>query len=87
MAISTKITLTLEKELIERAKKYAQAHNRSLSNLIEELLHTIIEADRETGIELTPLVKSLKGSVKVPGAGAFDEKELLEEELMKKYVG
>lgn len=51
----TKLTLTLEKEIIEQAKAYAQAHNRSLSNLIEEFLRTIIKADQETGIELTPL--------------------------------
>lgn len=83
----TKLTLTLEKEIIEQAKAYAQAHNRSLSNLIEEFLRTIIKADQETGIELTPLVKSLKGSVKMPESGSFDEKKLLEDELMKKYLG
>jgi hypothetical protein len=85
--MSTKLTLTLEKEIIEQSKQYAQAHNRSLSNLIEDYLRTIIETDKGNEIELTPLVKSLKGSAKMPEAGSFDEKQLLEDELMKKYLG
>ncbi len=84
----TKLTLTIEKEVIEQAKKYAKAHQRSLSNLIEEYLRSIIgENQAPSGIELTPIVRSLKGAAKMPEASSFDEKKLLEDELTKKYLG
>lgn len=87
--MSTKLTLTLEKEIIERAKAYAKAHKRSLSNLIEDYLKSIIEESEksQSQITLTPIVKSLKGSVKVPNPETFDEKQILEDELLKKYLG
>lgn len=87
--MSTKLTLTLEKEIIEKAKAYAKSHKRSLSNLIEDYLKSILEQNDKlsTEIALTPIVKSLKGSVKVANTGDFDEKQILEDELLKKYLG
>lgn len=87
--MSTKLTLTIEKEIIERAKAYAKSHKRSLSNLIEDYLKSILEQNEnpQTEIPLTPIVKSLKGSVKVPNPESFDEKQILEDELLKKYLG
>ena len=36
--MNTKLTLTIEKEIIERAKDYAKEKNRSLSDIIENYL-------------------------------------------------
>ncbi|MEM6806223.1 MAG: DUF6364 family protein [Bacteroidota bacterium] len=36
--MNTKLTLSLNKEVIEQAKKYAKTHNVSLSSLIENYL-------------------------------------------------
>ena len=33
--MNTKLTLTLEKEVIEKAKKYASENGRSLSEMVE----------------------------------------------------
>ncbi|MEM6801078.1 MAG: DUF6364 family protein [Bacteroidota bacterium] len=87
--MSTKLTLTLDKDIIEKAKAYAKLHERSLSNLIEDYLRAIVNQKAEaTGeIPLTPIVKSLKGSVKVQNPRNFDEKQVLEDELLKKYLG
>lgn len=62
--MSTKLIMTLEKEIIETAKTYAESHKRSLSKLLEDYLRSIIEQDdqSETKIPLTPIVKSLIGS-------------------------
>ena len=38
--MNTKLTLTIEKEIIERAKNYAKEKNRSLSNIIENYFST-----------------------------------------------
>jgi hypothetical protein len=43
--MKAKLTLTVEKEVIEQAKIYAQQTNRSLSKLIEEYLEKITNAN------------------------------------------
>ena len=84
--MSTKLTLTLDKRVIEQAKKYAKDQGRSLSNLIEEYLRKIITEDPLAKEEaLPPIVKSLKGAVKITDQD-FDYKKILEEELIKKYT-
>jgi formiminotetrahydrofolate cyclodeaminase len=71
--MTTKLTLTVEKSIIERAKSYAKNTGRSLSELIENYLETITQ---ESGEErLSPKLNKIVGSVKLPKN--FDqEKEL-----------
>lgn len=40
--MDAKITLSFDKEVIEKAKKYAESHNISLSRLTEFLLRQVI---------------------------------------------
>jgi len=40
----TKLTLTIEKEVIERAKEYAQRKNKSVSRIVEEYLNNVSKA-------------------------------------------
>lgn len=87
--MSTKLTLTVEKQVIERAKRYAKQTGRSLSNIVEEYLKALVAADEmqesaDDEFEISPLVASLWGSVKAPGD--LDYKDLLEDELAKKYL-
>lgn len=84
--MSTKLTLTVDKNIIEEAKKYAKSKGKSLSNLIEEYLKSLIEVKKEEPIfEISPLVASLWGSVSIQEESR-DYKELLSEELSKKYL-
>ena len=39
--MTTKLTLTMDKSVIERAKKYAKREERSLSNLLENYLKAL----------------------------------------------
>ena len=39
--MTTKLTLSLDKEVIESAKEYAKSQGRSLSNVIEEYLKLV----------------------------------------------
>jgi hypothetical protein len=64
--MNTKLTLTIEQTIIEKAKKYADGKGRSLSNIIENYLKAITKGDDNESIELTPIVKSMKGSFKAP---------------------
>ncbi|RYY05774.1 MAG: hypothetical protein EOP43_08125 [Sphingobacteriaceae bacterium] len=75
--MNTKLTLTIEQELIQKAKEYAKQKNRSLSDIIENYLKILLtkEEKKESSTYLTPITKSLKGSFKIPED--FDcEKEL-----------
>ena len=80
----TKLTLTIEKSVIQKAKKYAKEKERSLSDIIENYLKAITEDEKGEEIEITPLVKSLKGSFKAPKD--FSYKEELTKALSKKYL-
>lgn len=84
--MSTKLTLTVDKYIIDEAKKYAKSNGRSLSNIIEEYLKSLIEKKEEDiEFEISPLVESLWGSVK-PIKGEDNYKSILSEELAKKYL-
>ena len=82
--MNTKLTLTLKKEIIEQAKKYAAEKGRSLSEMVENYFKYLTELKIEEKTDtLSPRVKKLRGIVKVkPG---FDYKEILDEERFKKY--
>lgn len=80
--MDTKLTLKLNQEIIEKAKKYAAFNNTSLSNLIENYLEklTLEKADY---YKITPLVRSLSGVISPDEE--FDEKKLYSKHLEKKY--
>jgi len=83
--MNTKLTLTIEQEIIERAKKYAKEKNRSLSDIIENYLKVLTKSERKQKAEkLNPIVKSLKGSFKMPDN--MDYKKELRNRLEEKYL-
>lgn len=83
--MSTKLTLTIEKEIIERAKEYAKGKNRSLSDIIENYLKLLTQEEHNhKSKKINPTVESLKGSFKMPKD--LDYKKELESRLEKKYL-
>jgi len=60
--MNTKLTLNLNKVVIEQAKTYAKLNKVSLSKLIESYLSTLT-SKYKSDIEITPLVKSLSGVI------------------------
>uniref|UniRef100_UPI00404B232F DUF6364 family protein n=1 Tax=Gelidibacter sp. TaxID=2018083 RepID=UPI00404B232F len=83
--MNTKLTLTIEQEIIEKAKKYAKAKNRSLSDIIENYLKSLTKEDKVSHKKkLNPVVQSLKGSFKMPKD--FDYKKELSKRLEDKYL-
>jgi len=63
--MDTKLTLSLDKQIIEAAKKYAKKRNTSLSNLIENYLVNVTNISKNSDIEISPLVKSLSGVLRI----------------------
>jgi hypothetical protein len=83
--MNQKLTLTVEQSVIEKAKLYAKAKGRSLSDIIENYLKVITkESENISDVELGPIVKSLKGSFKMPKD--FDYKKELSNALSEKYL-
>jgi len=79
--LDTKLTLKLEKMVIDRAKDYAKKQHTSLSRLIENYLLSLTnEPENE---KITPLVKSLSGILDLPND--TDDKEGYGDYLTKKY--
>ncbi len=81
--MNTKLTLTIEKDIIQEAKQYAKEKGRSLSDIVENYLKAIVSSDTDDKIEITPMVKSLQGSIKLPKD--FDYKSELKKRLSEKY--
>ncbi|WP_339792809.1 MAG: DUF6364 family protein [Imperialibacter sp.] len=82
--MSTKLTLTIEKSVIERAKSYAEKNGQSLSHVVETYLRSVTKEETTKEIAFSPMIKSLKGSFKAPSD--FSYKEQLEKALAKKYL-
>lgn len=67
--MDTKLTLKLDKLVIEQAKEYASTHKKSLSRMIEAYLKSLIKQDKnneEEEFEISPFVKSMSTGVKIP---------------------
>ena len=81
--MNTKLTLTIEQSIIDKAKKYAKAKGRSLSDIVENYLKVITKDENSNVIDPTPITSALRGSFKAP-PGLDYEKEL-SKALAKKY--
>lgn len=77
-----KLTLSLDKATIERAKIYAKANNLSLSKIIESYLKALTQSSTSNA-KITPLVKRLSGVIDLPED--FDEKGDYANYLIDKY--
>ena len=63
--MNTKLTLSLSKEIIEEAKRYAKNHNVSLSFLIENYLLKIISDYQEKTDSKGSIVNELSGIIEL----------------------
>jgi hypothetical protein len=80
--MNTKLTLNVDKRVIERAKKYSKSRKISLSRLIESYLSSLT-TNKKQDVEITPLVESLSGVIKLDKD--FDYKESYTDYLIDKY--
>ena len=80
--MQTKLTLTLEQQVIKQAKLYAKEKGRSLSELIENYLKVVLNKE-DKAIPLSPSIKKLKGAIQLPAH--FDDKKELSNALSEKH--
>jgi uncharacterized protein (DUF3820 family) len=63
--MSTKLTLTIEKGIISKAKQYAHKSGRSLSDLVESYLSSLVDKNSFEEGELPSKIEKLFGSVSI----------------------
>ena len=80
--MDTKLTLKLDKEIINRAKNYAESKKISLSKLIESYLQLLTKESSSID-KISPLVESLSGVIVLPKN--YDDKNDYADYLTEKY--
>jgi hypothetical protein len=81
-AMDVKLTLTVDKAVIERAKVYARKTGRSLSDLVEQYLDAVAKEDSNQ--LLSPRLKKFVGTVHLPED--FNEDEIRRTDLERKHL-
>ena len=82
--MNTKLTLSIESQVIESAKDYAKKQGRSLSNIVEEYLKSMSKPREASNQGFHPLIEELCGSVQLPSDLSYDE--VIKEAKMAKYT-
>jgi hypothetical protein len=78
MPNQTKLTLRLERDLIERAKKIARRRGKSVSRMVADYFRTLDTVHREDQ-DVAPLTRSLQGILRDSGLDERDHRRHLEE--------
>ncbi len=79
--MNTKLTLNLDKGIIDQAKNYAKKNQVSLSKLIENYLESLNKRPEKKS-NISPLVESLTGVI--PEVN-YDDKKDYKDYLSEKY--
>lgn len=78
--MNSKLTLSIDKEIIEEAKTYAKTKRVSLSKLIENYLNSLSHESKNSDT-VSPLVQSLTGII----PNSYDEREDYRNYIDQKY--
>jgi hypothetical protein len=80
VVMETKLTLKLDRTVIQSAKKYAENNNRSLSKLVEDYFRNL-SSENIRAKEYPPLIKKLSGII-----SESDLNRLSDEDDRVKYI-
>jgi hypothetical protein len=80
--MQTKLTLRLDDELIKRAKTYAKKSEKSVSQIVAGYFSLLDEMPERETSEFTPIVRSLKGSLKDAKVAKEDYHRYIEEKYL-----
>jgi hypothetical protein len=78
----TKLTLSVEEEIVEQAKRLAEANRTSVSAMFSRFIQSMANP-RADQIKIGPVTRKLSGILQLPPEK--DYKELLAEALEDKY--
>lgn len=82
--MNTKLTLNIEKDLIEVAKRYARERNQSLSSIVQNYFsHLKNDTKIQKKVNITPNVKKLSGIINLEDD--YDYKDDYGKHIVEKY--
>jgi|JI6StandDraft_1071083.scaffolds.fasta_scaffold13144_7 hypothetical protein len=85
---NTKLTLSMEPEVVYRAKQYAKKRHISLSKLIQDFLENSIESDNlkdDPNLNIPKEIEKLRGILKGPDISKKQLKQIKLEHLKEKH--
>jgi hypothetical protein len=82
MAMQAKLTLRLDAKLIRRAKSHAKKTGRSVSQMVAHYF-TLLGDESSREEELTPVVHSLRGSLRGARVDEREYRRYLEDKYLK----
>ncbi len=83
--MNTKLTLHVDKDIIEQAKRYAQDKQQSLSALVEDYFRYLFRREEHSPVSpgISPTVQELSGIIHLDATG--DVREDYTDHLLEKY--
>lgn len=81
--MTSKLTLALDKTVVEKAKKYAGQRNLSLSKLVEFFFLSLTAGTKGKNITISPITATLARMVK---SKSIRDKDVLSDALIKKHL-
>ena len=81
--MNVKLTLQLEKEIIEKAKSYAKKKNLSLSSLVQDYFNFLSESKPIEEIEISQNIKDISGVINIDKDSSI--KKEYKKHIMEKY--
>lgn len=88
--MKTKLTLSVEEDIVKQAKVYAKENGTTVSEIFEKLLHESTKKKiRKEDIIISPFVASMVGAAKFEGSESITDEELdnLRYEFLKEKYG
>jgi hypothetical protein len=77
--MQTKLTLRLEKQLIDSAKEYASSQGKSVSKMVADYFKLLKQVQKPQIDEIAPVTQSLKGALGGAKVNVSDYKKYLED--------
>ncbi len=82
--MNTKLTLNLNKDIIEQTKIYAQEKQQSLSSLVENYFRFLLRREQPAAPpDISPTVRELSGIIQLDNS--MDVRESYTNHLLEKY--
>jgi hypothetical protein len=80
--MNKKLTLRLDESLIKSAKNHARITGKSVSQMVADYFYLLDKNSSNRPVALTPIVKSLKGSLKNTEIDGSDYPSYLEDKYL-----
>jgi hypothetical protein len=83
--MNTKLTLSMDEQVIRKTKAYARSRRTSISRLVESYLRSLSTEVDQDRIELAPITRSIAGMVARGKRSTRPYKDILAEALLEAH--